>query len=490
MTGRAEREKILSRFEHTMQSYCGKNVGLYGLGTNTEYILQHQTQAKIVALMDAKAEGQTRWGLPVLPLKMVAGVCNVIVIVARYDIVPIIYKRIQSLRDDGIEIIDVAGRRLGEKQVPAFELSSCTTRGDKLAFDLVMGRLEKTSIERGHTYVLDKHNLGYCIYGPLIVGYILWLLQKQPTEKTHQILFLARDGYLPLKLYEIIVAKCELPCKYEGIYVPSSRRLLAGAGVFDTKDLQEQIDRLPRGLAGGKILSMRFGVEPHKDDMRKDEILDKGDSRDYFFSYAAEILSHSKQERENYLSLLKKLGIQPTDEPILFDSMTVGTSAYYYRKIVNSKARLFAVVLLEIPDYSLFDSKLDAAYLGADMSFFKDLSYTRAEFLNDSILSAPTPQVVCVDEFGRVVYSAEDDPEYYKRISDVHQGAVEFARDFAEKIDQSVFREGISPIFVDILQGNLLEGKLVMAEDISADFFVVEQFSGKMGKIEAVPACS
>ena len=260
---------------------------------------------------------------------------------------------------------------------------------------------------------------------------------------------------------------------------------MAEAAIFDEEDLSAQIRRLPPDLKVGDILRMRFGIAAHADDKQKDEVLSTEDYEKYFMAYADEILANSLRERNNFFRCLERLGIDRADKSVLFDSLTVGTSAYHWRKLRGNEDRLLAMVLLNIPDYSLFDESLDSAYLGIDSSFFKLLSYTRAEFLNDAILSAPTPQVMYIDDAGNTIYSTADDKDYYKRIADVHEGAVSFAEDFLTAADEEVLHDGISPEFLDVLQGNLLQGTITVNESMKNEFFVVEQFSGRTGKIVA-----
>lgn len=104
-----ERKYVFGLFENGLKPYKEKRIALYGLGVNTFYILNHSTDYNIVALMDASKEGSTIEGLPVLSAKEAVGKVDVIVIVARSTIVPIIYQRIKQLEDNDICILDIRG---------------------------------------------------------------------------------------------------------------------------------------------------------------------------------------------------------------------------------------------------------------------------------------------------------------------------------------------------------------------------------------------
>lgn len=104
-----ERKYVFGLFENGLKPYKEKRIALYGLGVNTFYILNHNKKYNIVALMDASKEGSTIEGLPVLSAVEAIGKVDVVVIVARNTIVPIIYQRIRQLEDRGICILDIRG---------------------------------------------------------------------------------------------------------------------------------------------------------------------------------------------------------------------------------------------------------------------------------------------------------------------------------------------------------------------------------------------
>lgn len=53
-------------------------------------------------------------------------------------------------------------------------------------------------------------SIGYRIFGPLIFGFTIWLLWKIKETKVEHVAFVARDGWLPHKLFEIVKQDAEL----------------------------------------------------------------------------------------------------------------------------------------------------------------------------------------------------------------------------------------------------------------------------------------
>ncbi|WP_455577160.1 hypothetical protein [Anaerosinus sp.] len=102
-----EQEYILSNFKKKFSNNYDIPIILYGLGINTQYLLKHLKQYNIIGLMDAENSGKKFWGYPVLSIEEAREKAKVIIIVARRMFQKIIYKRINNLQSDGIEICNL-----------------------------------------------------------------------------------------------------------------------------------------------------------------------------------------------------------------------------------------------------------------------------------------------------------------------------------------------------------------------------------------------
>lgn len=104
-----EREYVLGLFRENISKYADRRIALYGMGVNTFYILNHRAGFHIVALMDAKQEGSVVEGLPVISVEDAKRMVDVIVIIARAGVVPIIYQRIAAVEESGVSVVDIWG---------------------------------------------------------------------------------------------------------------------------------------------------------------------------------------------------------------------------------------------------------------------------------------------------------------------------------------------------------------------------------------------
>ncbi|NBD26703.1 hypothetical protein [Paenibacillus glycinis] len=111
-----EREQVTEVFQTNFGKYQNRNIVIYGIGKNTEYILDCCSTYNIVGLMDDARTGETIYGKSVLSCDQ-AFMLNVdmIVIVARSNNVKIIYRRIADFcTAHSIRVYDIYGNLLGQ----------------------------------------------------------------------------------------------------------------------------------------------------------------------------------------------------------------------------------------------------------------------------------------------------------------------------------------------------------------------------------------
>lgn len=100
-------------------------IALYGTGINTDEILKVVKGYNIIAILDAKKEGEFFKGLPIISLKeAIKKKVNKIVIVARAEVIPVIYDRISIVEDYGIEIVDIRNKKINCKASTEYKKNS------------------------------------------------------------------------------------------------------------------------------------------------------------------------------------------------------------------------------------------------------------------------------------------------------------------------------------------------------------------------------
>ena len=155
------------------------------------------------------------------------------------------------------------------------------------------------------------YNAGYATLGPLLYGYSKWLQSEFEKEQFDNIFFLARDGYIMQKAFEIISDR-----KTEYMY--ASRRALIVPTIWKYEDflsLKKNM-KFPRKITI-KALLKKFGLDSqkYKEIIEKhgykleEEILaeDINEKNPRFYSEIKnDIYENSKNEYENLVNNLRK----------------------------------------------------------------------------------------------------------------------------------------------------------------------------------------
>lgn len=115
-----EQRFVAAAFQNGLKNFQGEPLVLYGIGKNTQAILELTHGFSIVGLLDQDERniGKKLYGKRVLSLDEAAAVSHKFVIVARATVTPIIYHRIKDyVRRHNIMVYDYAGKELETSEV-------------------------------------------------------------------------------------------------------------------------------------------------------------------------------------------------------------------------------------------------------------------------------------------------------------------------------------------------------------------------------------
>ncbi|RKP47245.1 hypothetical protein D7Z26_23340 [Cohnella endophytica] len=109
-----EKQYVIETFRTHFGSFKDKRIVIYGIGPNTQIIVESFTELNIIGLMDEARAGEFLLGKPILtPEEVVERRADLIVIVARSNNVRIIYRRISTLcSQHAIRVYDLLGSLL------------------------------------------------------------------------------------------------------------------------------------------------------------------------------------------------------------------------------------------------------------------------------------------------------------------------------------------------------------------------------------------
>lgn len=223
--------------------------------------------------------------------------------------------------------------------------------------------------------------IGYLFCAPMITDFLLWMKKKAETEGYMQMLFCARDGYLPERLFK------EISSYTNPIYFLSSRTAVIRAGMENERDIK-YVDSMKYFGTPEGFLKARFGI-----------IVDDINS----INREKEILRKAGIQREYYKKYIEKLDIQ--DLPIaMFDFVAKGTTQMYLQKLFSNPLKGF--YFLQLESEFMADKGLDIESFYSEQEK-DDSAIFDNYYILETILTSPYPQLEEFDANGNPVFAEE-----------------------------------------------------------------------------------
>lgn len=318
---------------------------------------------------------------------------------------------------------------------------------DSVELGLILDRLfsDPLRYNQNHFEVTLKSasEFGYSFMGPVVLNYILWLIQKAKEQSASVIFFCAREGYILKQIYEIISSHL-YKWKVQGKYLYVSRRALSVAAIEEEKDIEGPLDIFYEGKLKGLIKS-RFGL--NLDDI-PDEDIKLPDNKSRVFKllqpYRQQIIKNAEKERKNYLEYFsRQMKECPGKTMILSDIGYSGTIQYYLSKIsgYTFDGCYFATDNRKKP-LLLSGNSIEGYYIDNDAEQqISKSNIHKYHLLLESILIAPDGQLVYIDEKCQPVFDENSNPLYSEVIQEIHKGIAAYANDYADIMQEVMLDE-------------------------------------------------
>lgn len=194
--------------------------------------------------------------------------------------------------------------------------SHVNTVSDSICLGLVISKLFNSPFAlcstNGKVSYDDSEIYGYCVYGPLLEKFLIWLYYNSRKDGIDKLLFFARDGYFLEKDYKIVSQLLDDGYKQDWCYLPISRRLIYMATMKSEDDLKRVV-AFPYVGTFADYMKSRFEitVTDATSEYNDRQINAVGDSQNilkWIQPYKDKIMEQAKRERENYLDYLKSDG--------------------------------------------------------------------------------------------------------------------------------------------------------------------------------------
>lgn len=316
-----------------------------------------------------------------------------------------------------------------------------------------------------------NYQMGYVVFGPIILSFLLWVLQKGKEDKAEKLVFMSRDGYFLKEDFEYL-------CKIKGekrkcCYLGISRQLVMSAAVESKEELLEYAG-MPYSGSIMDLLEDRFDIRDSKE-------VAGGQLEDYIETYLFEIKGYISNVRKDYLSYLKKIGLD--DTCVVVDLGYYGNNQKYLNKLAKTKmAGYYFNANLSKQNGNTKDQRMSACFQGQ-----KDLTGENSQVLKkmiyiESFLTAPYGMVKAVDQEGNFICaSKKKNQEFFQDKVEINRGVKQFIYDYISVFGK--FDVDLNLEFVDWLYGYCMDGALDFSEKIKESFY---NDNAMMNRIESM----
>lgn len=314
-------------------------------------------------------------------------------------------------------------------------------------------------------------DIGYIVYGPILLYFCLWIYQQVKREKYDAVFFFAREGYYLEPLYDKIT-QLVYGIEENTYYFLTSRLAAATASFNNKEEIEEYLQEIPFDGTFSKLLKERFSLNIDvKDDAT---ILLPRDVKKVLYRlepYIPDILKNAEKYKSLYQRYTNQLLSNYEEKKVaVVDIGYSGTAQYYMSKVLN-KFNLNGLYLYlgeNIKPHRL-NEKADSCVPLKDGKWVSWM-------LMETILTAPDPQFVgfeSKDDKLCPVYRPElITAEKKRQLEELFSGVNRFVNDYLT-IDKSPSLADISLSLILSLLQALNDGEILPTKS-NLNFFSVD----------------
>lgn len=383
--------------------------------------------------------------------------------------------------------------------------SSVNTVSDSICLGLVAAKLFNSPFAlcstNGKVSYDDSEIYGYCVYGPLLEKFLIWLYYNSRKDGIDKLLFFARDGYFLEKDYKVVSELLNDGYEQDWCYLPISRRLIYMA-TMENEDDFKRVVAFPYVGTFAEYMKSRFGiiVTEVTSEYNNRQINAVGDSKDileWIQPYKDEIIKKAKRERENYLRYLKTDG--DMQKGLTYGTVDLGyygTNQYYLQRLtgIKTKGYCFYACLGKDNVYISDISMTGCFQYGDDYTAEKSIVRKKNMYIG-TFITAPHGMISYIDNQGKMICKPDGKSQEYFDIKEkVNCGAVDFIVNYiniykavlaVNSKEHKKLMQDRRESLEDNLFCNVLNGICNVSNDILEGFYFDNDFvGGKEIKLE------
>lgn len=313
----------------------------------------------------------------------------------------------------------------------------------------------------GIVRIRDNFDMGYCAFAPVIMTFLLWLIDRVKADGVKKVVFMARDGYF---LKQDLAYLCSLSGKdIDCCYIEISRQLAMMASIETKSDLMEYA-QMPYTGTIAEMFEDRFGITGCV--FAEDESIEK-----CIGSYMPQIKARVEAVRKDYLHYLKQFDLD--DDCAVVDIGYYGNNQRYLNKLLDTNmAGYYFNANLSNVNKNKGMQKMAACFQNDRDVTGKNSQVLKRQIYLESFLTAPYGMVRAVDAKGGLV-CADDrkNQEYFRDKEEINEGVKQFIADYIERFGREDVSMMPNPGFGDRYYGSCFGGRLEFSDEVKKSFY-------------------
>lgn len=376
--------------------------------------------------------------------------------------------------------------------------SDVNTVSDSICLGLVASKLFNSPFAlcstKGKVSFDDSESYGYCVYGPLLEKFLIWLYYKSRKDEIDKLLFFARDGYFLEKDYTMVAELLDDGYEQEWCYLPISRRLIYIATMENEDDFNRVVAFHYVGTFADYMQS-RFEiiVTDETSEYNDRQINAVGDSKNilkWIQPYKDKIMEQAKKIKKNYLAYLTSDGDMKKELSYgTVDLGYYGTNQYYLQRLTGIKTKGYCFYACLSKD-NIYNNEItmDGCFqYGDDYTAEKSIASNKNMYI-ETFITAPHGMIRYIDDRGNAVCQPDRKSQKNFNVKEkVNCGAVDFINDYIS-IYKTILAVNCSECIKsmsdrtesleDILFFNMLNGMCNISRNILEGFYFDNDFIG------------
>lgn len=297
----------------------------------------------------------------------------------------------------------------------------------------------------------DAYRVGYFGLGPVLLGYVQWLLQKSQDDYVKHLYFLSTNGFFIKSAYDMLAKHySQAPASYELL---ASSRICNISNLTNTYDLYALLDEPFSAIKVEDYFFNIFGINPSSEVLEKHglsigSVIDKNNNEKQvlgiFEELQSEIIKQAQYEKTYYSAYLKYQNLPNPDKSAIVDIGYNDNIQTTISDIAKQKiGGYYLITFIDTIDKIKRNGMPISGYLG---NFEEELQdNTSWELMFNSIETAFSTFEINGNTINPIFLNESHSEATQQFITDVQSSALDFIADFEQIFNKHIPQFYFSP---------------------------------------------